>query len=249
MENQNKPLITFILFIFSMYGYAEIGNVNHGELLNSRIETLENGDQIRVPSDVITIPGHPIVVPPEYFVQIEAEKIELKKYGFVDRPMSRPIATSAFRSMKNEFLLGVRLKQDNGSRVQDIKDYDYSEIKTGKVSPNILTAQSKGFIINNHQSIIRAYSNTKFGDIYINEMIGATMGVVTGPASPNLFVDNFEGYITTVRYEFGQMATLILMNTADGVSFIEIVDSFSGNNNESDLHEFLAVLLRSKEGN
>ena len=248
MKNRQKLLFAFYLCALTINSYAVAGDIIHDETLHSRIETLESGEQIRVPGNVITIPGHPIVVPPQYFAQIKAEKIELKAYGFVDRPNTTPIATKAFRAMKNEFRLGARLKQNNIPKVQDIKAYDHSGIKSGKVSPKVLTAKSEGFIVSNQQSIIRVYSETKFGDIYINEMVGATMGVVTGPASPNLFVDNFEGYKTTVRYEFGQMATLILMNTADGVSFIEIVDSFSGNNNESDLHEFLVVLLTSKEG-
>ncbi len=165
-------------------------------MFNSRLELLESGEEIRVPESVINIPGQPIVVPPEYFARIEAEKLELIENGYIDKPNIPSIATKAFRDMRSEFLMKARFKQDKRSNVEDVSAYDFSKVKSGKINPQALTSKSKGFIIANQQAITRVYSDTKFGDIYINEMIGGTMGVIRGPASPNLFVGGYEGYKT-----------------------------------------------------
>lgn len=245
MKNRYKYLLAYFLCALTFYGYSN--DISQDEMFNSRLELLESGEQIRVPESVINIPGQPIVVPPEYFARIEAEKLELIENGYIDKPNIPSIATKAFRDMRSEFLMKARFKKGKRSNVEDVFAYDFSKVKSGKINPQALTSKSKGFIIANQQAITRVYSDTKFGDIYINEMIGGTMGVIRGPASPNLFIGGYEGYKTKVRYEFGKIATLVLINTENGVSFIEIGDSFSGKNNESDLHKFLLMLVTDQE--
>ena len=132
--------------------------------------------------------------------------------------------------------------------MHEVKSFDFSGIRAGKVDPTILNQTSEAFLISNHQSVTRVYSKTKIGSIYINEMVGAEMGVIGNSGKPNFYIDNISGYRTTVRYEHEKLATLLLFSTPDGVTFIEIINSFPSENDELKLRKFISTLISDQEG-
>lgn len=211
-----------------------------------RVETLENGDQVVVPRGMRIIPGQPLVLTDENMKQVASAKQELEKYGFVDRPDDLPIASRTMQFMRSEF----QKKQNGNDKAADVHEaahFDFSSVAVGKVNPAILRPESEAYVLVGSNEIRRTYSNTKYGDIHIHDMTGATMGVIGNSGVPNVEVAGYQGYRTTVRYAEGRMATLILLPNENGVMLVEFGDSFDGPNTDIDLQDFLTTLVVARE--
>lgn len=246
MKNIFKNLLIWLSCLVFLGANAE--GKNEIKNIDSQVQYLDDERKSITHSSMFSIPGEPLIVPDEYFEKIKSEKDELDKLGFVDEPDRAPIALNAIRGMREEYNAYRNYDNQKKSSVYEIKSFDFSGYRAGKVDPKFLDSTSEGFVIANKKSIIRAYSKTKMGDIYINEMIGAEMGVIDDSGSPNFYASNISGYKTTVRYEHRKMATLLIFPTSDGVTFIEIGNSFPNKDDELKLQEFISILTSSKEG-
>ncbi|MBL4708477.1 MAG: hypothetical protein JKY48_08580 [Flavobacteriales bacterium] len=249
MNNLIIASVAITLSIVTLQAYSknqnDIKEINYS---NSRVEYLESGDQILVPEGVTIVPGLPIVVSDDDMQAMAAVRVEIENNGFVDYPNRSPIAKKAIRGMRDELHARQNSRNTSFSSVSKVSQFDFKKVQAGKVSLTILRPESEAFIFANSQEITRAYSNTEFGDIYIHEMIGASMGVLDDSDSPNFYVDGAEGYRTTIRYENGIMATLVILRTEKGVTFVEVGSSFKGKYDDEDLIGFLSTLVTLEEG-
>ncbi|HAB39013.1 MAG TPA: hypothetical protein DCE52_13655 [Rhodobacteraceae bacterium] len=239
-----------LLVFFSCLFVLGVSAKDISEIKNLDGQANNSQQKIRgAPSNnLIFLPGEPIIVPDEYFDKLKSEKVELDTLGFVDEPDRTPITLSAIRGMREEFQANINNEQQKYSRVHKIKSFDFSKVISGKVDPNILNPSSEGFVIANNQSVTRVYSGTKIGDIYINELRRAKMGVIGESRAPNFYVNDIAGYKTKVRYENGQMATLLIFPITSGVTFIEIANAFPDKNDELKLKSFISILVSGREG-
>lgn len=241
-----KSLLVFVSCLFVLEVSAK--DISEITNLDDQADNSEQENRGASSNNLIFIPGEPFVIPDEYFDKLKSEKVELDTLGFVDEPDRTPITLSAIRGMRAGFQANINNEQQKYSRVHKIKSFDFSNSTSGKVDPSILNASSEGYVIANNQSITRVYSGTEIGDIYINELRGAKMGVIGESGVPNFYVNDVAGYKTKVRYENGQMATLLIFPTTSGVTFIEIANTFSNKNDELKLKSFISILVSGHEG-
>lgn len=238
----NRLRIGAIVLFASVFSLSVIAQ----EATEGVVATLENGEQVVVPKGMTLIPGQPLVLSEKDMAQVATAKAQLDKWGYVDRPGDQPIAKSALTFLRGEF---EKKAADNARAVNVVaaSAFDFSKIHAGKVSPDILNSKTEAYVVVTEQDISRVYANTAVGDIYINEMVGARMGVIGGAGTPNMHIAGFQGYKTTVRYADGQMATVVLIPTSNGVTMIEIGSTFE-EQRSTILQELLTTLVTDRQG-
>lgn len=238
MNKFKTGVIGLIASMLSLFAIAQ-------DTAEGVVETLENGEQVVVPKGMTLIPGQPFVLSEEDMAQVAKAKEQLKKLGYVDRPNDQPIAENALAFMRGEF----EKKTDGNAKAVNVvaaRTFDFSKIRAGRVSPDILDPKAEAYVVVTEQDISRVYADTSVGDIYINEMVGARMGVIGDEGTPNMHIASFQGYKSTVRYADGKKATLVLIPTTNGVTMIEIGSTFEGQRNTV-LQELLTTLVIDKQ--
>ena len=93
----------------------------------------------------------------------------------------------------------------------------------------------------------RTYTKTKLGDIHVQEMANTTIGVVGNDGQSNIDVAGHDGFLTTVRYSEGQMATIVLITNENSAKLIEVGDSLDNPEQDILFRGFLQTLLTATE--
>lgn len=230
--------------IWALHSYAgeKKGHIQT-DYSNAEYETLETGGSVLVPKGVTIIPGLPIVVGDDNLEKMKNSRKSLIDKGFIDKPKYQAFAENTLRRMNQS------ISNKSNSQVKRLRNFDYSKGVHGRIDKSIMSSDSEGFIEEHFGNSIRAYSNTKFGDIYVSETPNARVGVIGNSHAPNFLVAGFEGYRTTIRYEGGKMTTLVLIPHNGGVSMIELGTDFKGKFNDSDLESFIESFLTMTEEN
>jgi len=208
-----------------------------------RAEMLESGDQAMLPEGMIKIPGVPFAMTEDDGRRMEDAKQQLEQNGYVDQSDAQPMASIYLQMMRSEVGQG---RSGQTTNVYEATDFDLSNFGAGKVRAELLTPESEAYVIDNDPMLIRVYSDTALGDIFIQEGKGSKMGVV-GNAPPNVHIGGHRGYSTRVRFAGGQFATIVIMPTDTGSMLVEIGTDVEGLNQVSEMKALLTGLLTEKE--
>jgi hypothetical protein len=252
MKKSYKTIVA-IVGMSVIFGCAE----NHNESLeqddsNMRTEYLDHDGALLTPDGEIILPNQSFAVPEKgMLAEMASVREQLDSVGYVDMSEHLSTADSTLSFMRSAYNGTSNVEKDSPlvpllSLVQKTIDYDFSKISAGKVDPTIMTPTTEAYILASRNSITRVYSNTKYGNIYIDEQIGARMGVLPGYSDePNFHIANQNGYRTTILYANEKMVTFILMKTKLGITLIEIGSAFE--NADTELENFMSILLSSHE--
>lgn len=207
------------------------------------LEVLESGKQVVLPEGMIKIPGVPVVMTEDNIRQMEDAKRQLEQNGYVDRSNIPSMASTFLQMMRSEV---QKKRNGQATNVHEAAGFNFSDFGAGKVRAEFLTSESEAYVIDNGQMLIRAYSDTTLGNIFVQEGKGSTLGVA-GNAQPNLFIGGYAGYSTRVRFAGGQFVTMVLMQTDTGSMLVEIGSDIEGLNRNSELESLLTGLLTEME--
>lgn len=213
---------------------------------NEKISHPRNDHLISIPDGLTVIPGQPFFLSEQNIKAIKSVKNQIEKLGYVDDSKRAPIADYAIRGMRDLMLYSHGKSNNKLIKTMKVADFNFATVSAGRVNSAILNSNSEAFIMASQGTISRAYSNTKYGNIYINEMPGATMGVIGNADEPNFNVAGAEGYKTTIRYEKGQFSTLLLLRTEIGIILVEIGNKFQGKKANADLEDFISILVTER---
>lgn len=213
------------------------------EKSETRTVRLKTGELIEVPLDAVLVPGLPIVVPGSELTRIESARMQLEKNGFLESPESKSLA------YRHKEYARSQLTSPENSNVFLAKDFDFGDSGAGKIDNGLLTPESESYVTVEQSALLRTYTDTNIGNIYVREMSNTEVGVIGGVAGPTLEVAGFSGYVTKVRYRDGDLATLIMMPVdKEQAKFIEISGPTATTTElDSEVLDFLTVLLTKFE--
>jgi len=131
---------------------------------------LESGDQAMLPEGMIKIPGVPFAMTEDDGRRMEDAKQQLEQNGYVDQSDAQPMASIYLQMMRSEVGQG---RSGQTTNVYEATDFDLSNFGAGKVRAELLTPESEAYVIDNDPMLIRVYSDTALGDIFIQEGKGS----------------------------------------------------------------------------
>ena len=196
--------------------------------IETRTEILKNGRSLLVPKDAVMVPGHPIMFTEDDLNGFRETKKSLDTLGYVNAPgNSLPMADETLRMARKRqppAALGPtnrekELAEGNFLRVRDV---NVEAMGLAKVNPSYLNKDSEGYVSAGRSEAVRVYSNTKLGNIFIHEIVGAKMKTLNPDPTYGVQFGTAHGYASNIRYDNGQMITLYALSTDTGVLTIAL---------------------------
>ncbi|MFK7955580.1 MAG: hypothetical protein AB8B96_05755 [Lysobacterales bacterium] len=237
--------ISVFRYLPDMFQQASIADVRPAtnDQADRKIAEPSSASSFVTPAEDLLAAGLPITISKSEQSRIETARLQLNKSGFAESPEPKSLA-----KRHNDYVR-KQLMGNNNRNVFLVKDFDFSDSDAGLVDSKLLNANSESYVTVEQSALLRTYTNTKVGNLYIRESRNTKVGVIGDVAQPKLRVAGFGGHITKVRYRDGDFATLIMIPVGDKrAKFIEISGAGIVKAQLSrEAREFLTTLLTEDE--
>jgi len=196
--------------------------------IETRQETLKNGRTILVPKNATMVPGHPIMFTQKQLDGFEKSKESLDTMGYIQAPSnSRPMAEEVLQAAQNSYSPSSYDSKDSRKRLADgqfvkTNEIDIKTLGLNPIDAEYLTRDSEGFVSAGRTEAVRVYANTKLGDVYIHEILGAKLRTLGEDPSYAVQFGDAKGYRSNIRYSDGRMVTLYALATKSRVLTIAL---------------------------
>lgn len=202
---------------------------------------LADGTQIEVPTDVITVPGEPVVLMESDATRIRSMYEQVQQQGYADVQDSVPEVDIVFNKIRASIADG---------RSQGLVRFEEAKLQQlpfpiGKFPREFVNEESDNYLYFIGDSVgVRVFERTSIGSIYIREFQG---GEIRVGGEPDYEIAGFSGYLSKVRYADGQWVTAVLISNGVRTILMQASSDLSQRATRETFDKILASLLTTVE--